>query len=61
MRICTRCYEKDGSVETAFEEIVFQRDDSHMEVCEECKNEIIEYINNPTKKKKAGRPKKNGK
>ena len=57
MRICTRCYEKDGSVETAFEEIVFQRDDSHIEVCEECKNAIIEFINSPAKKK-AGRPKK---
>ena len=52
MKICDRCFTKDGSAVPAVDTITFGRDSEVLDVCETCKTEAREFVKNPPKKGK---------
>jgi hypothetical protein len=58
MKICDRCYRTNGSAVAATDKIIFRRDDERLDVCGSCREALHDFVMNPQKKKKGGRPKK---
>ena len=58
MRICDRCFHRDGSAVGAVDSITFGNDHEIMDVCESCKTDAKDFIKNPQKRGKVGRPPK---
>lgn len=49
MRICDRCFNKDGSAVRAVDEVAFERSSELFDLCESCMNEMREMVDNPPK------------
>ena len=59
MKICDRCFHKDGSAKIAVDRIKFLSDAIELDLCVTCKTETLDFVENPVKPKKRGpKPKK---
>lgn len=47
MKLCDRCFKRDGSITPAVDVLVFQADDVRLDVCQGCKEEVTEFVQNP--------------
>ena len=47
MRICDRCFHIDGSSRGAVDQVVIAREDIRIDVCESCKQDTIDFFNEP--------------
>ena len=48
MRICCRCFNKDGKPVKAVTEAVFSSTQERYDLCQSCNEIVREFINNPT-------------
>ncbi len=55
MKICDRCFSRDGSAVPAVDTLTFGHDHEILDVCESCKVEATDFIKNPPKKVGNGR------
>ena len=59
MKLCDRCFKRDGSITPAVDIIIFQIDDVRLDVCQGCKEEVSDFVQNPDRfQHKVGRKKK---
>jgi hypothetical protein len=59
MRVCDRCFHRDGSTTPAVDIVIFQAEDTRLDVCQGCKEELNDFIQLPDKfQHKVGRKKK---
>lgn len=52
MKLCDRCYNKDGSVVRSVDTFIMGVEDSRIDVCESCKEEIKQFVLEPDTFKK---------
>lgn len=59
LKLCDRCFRRDGSITPAVDVVIFQMEDVRLDVCQGCKEEVNAFVNDPDKfQHKVGRKKK---